>query len=559
MAEVEQKTAVQAQQAAPVPATPKEPPQRKKLKRKKRIKKIIAIIVVAAILGGIAYGLYTLLRDEEEEKEILTDFVTRGSIQSMVTGNGVTKAKDAASITLSSSGTVLDVYVKEGDLVMPGQPLYTIDSSDALKAVEEAQKSVNNLQKQLNGIYESLTYLTVRADYAGTLLDTAEIAVGESVGKGTMLGKLVDDSKMKLELFFSYAYQDSVSKGQSATVSVPATMSQLSGTVTAIDYINKVTPEGARLFRVVITVDNPGALTAGMGATAVLKDAAGIDIYPFDSGALEYNRVTDIVTKIGGEAQTVSLLEYRQVAAGETLLVMSGDDSEEQIATLETQLAQAQEALQKAQENLDNFNAVAPIGGTVLFCALKPGDVVQSGTMAISIADTTVMTVEAQVDEMNVSYVKPGMFVDVKQWGRYGEEYFMGVVESVSLEGKFEGGVSYFPAIIRVDNYDGRLLSGMYVDYSLVASQSEDTLLVPVQSVKYTEAGSVVFVRTETEPENTLNPEEYGFEVPEGFYAVPVEVGLSDNYYAEILSGVEEGMEVFTQYMTNMGSPGMYW
>jgi multidrug efflux pump subunit AcrA (membrane-fusion protein) len=549
----------QVQEAPATAAPPKEPAQRKKARRKKRVKRIIAIVVVVAILGGIAYGLYSLLSDDEEEKQILTDFVTRGSIQSLVTGTGVTKAKDTATITLSASGTVLDVFVKEGDLVTPGQPLYVIDSSEALKAVEEAQKTVHNLQKQLDAIYESLTYLTVRADYAGTLLETAKISAGDSVARGTRLGKLVDDSKMKLELFFSYAYQGSISVGQKATVSVPATMSQLNGTVTAVDYINKVTPEGAKLFRVVVTVDNPGALTAGMGATAILKDAAGNDVYPFDAGTLEFNRETEIITKIGGEAQTVGLMDYRQVAAGETLLVMSGDESDEQIATLENQLAQAQEALKKAQENLDNFNAVAPIGGTVLFCALHPGDVVQSGTVAISIADTTVMMIDAQVDEMNVSYVKPGMFVDVKQWGRYGEEYFMGIVESVSLEGKFEGGVSFFPAVIRVDNFDGRLLSGMYVDYSLVASQSDDTLLVPVQAVKYTEVGPVLFVRAETQPENALNPEEHGFEVPEGFFAVPVEVGLSDNYFAEILSGVEEGMEVFTQYMTNQGGSYMYY
>jgi hypothetical protein len=32
---------------------------------------------------------------------------------------------------------------------------------------------------------------------------------------------------------------------------------------------------------------------------------------------------------------------------------------------------------------------------------------------------------------------------------------------------------------------------------------------------------------------------------------VPVEIGLSDDYGVEIISGVEEGTEVFTQYMKN--------
>ena len=36
-------------------------------------------------------------------------------------------------------------------------------------------------------------------------------------------------------------------------------------------------------------------------------------------------------------------------------------------------------------------------------------------------------------------------------------------------------------------------------------------------------------------------------EIPEGFWAVPVEIGISDNSNVEIKSGVEEGTEVFTQ------------
>ena len=39
-------------------------------------------------------------------------------------------------------------------------------------------------------------------------------------------------------------------------------------------------------------------------------------------------------------------------------------------------------------------------------------------------------------------------------------------------------------------------------------------------------------------------------EIPDGFWAVPVEIGIYDNYNVEIKSGVEEGTEVFTQIQT---------
>ena len=545
--------------AAQAPATQApNPPLKKRRKKNKTIRRIVAIVIVLAVLAGIAFGIYALVFKKKESKQsILTDVVMRGPIQSTVTGSGVAKAKEAETITLTSGGTVLEVNVKDGDTVKIGDPLYSIDSTDALAAVDTAQKQVNNYQKQLDALYEAANYLGVTADYAGTLLKTSDLKVGDTVAAGTKIAELVDDSKLKLVLYFSYAYKDIIDIGQTASVSVPSTMSLLAGTVTEIDYVNKITPEGSRLFRAVITVDNPGVLTADMGASATLTSGDGETILPYEPGKFAWNRKTDIVTKVGGDVNYMGLMEYARVSAGQTLLRIDAEDNEDQIAALENQLKSSKDALDKAKKNLLNFNAVSPMNGTVLSCSLMPGEQVASGRVAISIADTSVMTVEAQIDELNVSYVKAGMTVTITQWSKNGQEMFMGIVESVSLEGKFENGVSYFPAIVRVDNPEGHLLTGMYIDYSLIASQSDNTLLVPVQAVKYTEAGTCLFVQAPEKPENALDAEAMGLDVPEGFYAVPVTVGLSDNTNAEILDGVTEGTVVFTQIMSDTGSSYM--
>ncbi len=62
-------------------------------------------------------------------------------------------------------------------MVFAGDPLYTIDSSEAVAAVEAAQKTVENYEKQLQTIYDAANYLTVTADYSGTLLDAADIGI----------------------------------------------------------------------------------------------------------------------------------------------------------------------------------------------------------------------------------------------------------------------------------------------------------------------------------------------------------------------------------------------
>lgn len=530
-------------------------PLKKRRKKNKTVKTIVIIAVILVVVAGIAFGLYKLFYKAEADKQILTDVVQRGSIQSTVTGSGVTKAKDAAAITLTSGGTVLEVFVADGDMVKVGDPLYTIDSTEALAAVETAQKNVTNLEKQLKTLTDAYNFLNVTADYKGTLIGTADIKVGDTVTSGMKIATLVDDSKMKLVLYFNYAYQNDIKKGQTAVVSVPSTMDQLNGTVSEINYVRKITPEGSMLFQVVVVVNNPGILTADTGATAtILSGSSGETIYPYESGKLTFNRSTDILTKVAGKASYVNLLDYAPVNSGESLLRIDAEDNDNEVALVESQLKSAQETLTKAQDNLKNFNAVSPLDGTVLSCSLVPGERVETGRVAINIADTSVMTVEAQVDQINISYVKPGMMCQITQWGRNGQEMFTGVVDSVSLEGKFENGVSFYPAVIKVDNTTGTMLTGMYVDYSLVASQSDNTLMVPVQAVKYTDSGTCLFIQAETKPENALDAEALALDIPDGFYAVPVTVGLSDNTFAEIIDGVAESTVVFTQYLTDNGN-----
>lgn len=170
-----------------------------------------------------------------------------------------------------------------------------------------------------------------------------------------------------------------------------------------------------------------------------------------------------------------------------------------------------------------------------------------ANTTAISIADTSTILIDATVDERNISYVKAGMSVDLDQWGTK----FTGTVDSVSLNSKVENGVASYPMVISVDNADGSLMSGGNVTYSLIASQNDNCLTPPIQSVKNAQfadgsSGYVVFVKADKAPDNTAELAVPVDGVPDGYYPVPVEIGISDNYNVEIKSGVEEGTTVFT-------------
>lgn len=622
----EQQTPVMTPPAAP-PAAPTGP----KKKRKGRGKTIAGILIVAAIaIALVVLVWYFVFREDGSKGEVMTDFVTRGSIQSMVEGSGTTKAKDSATVT-PGSGTILELFVQEGDQVTAGQQLYRMDDTTARDAVTEAQKSVDNCNKELQAVYDKIAELSITAPHAGNLREVADLKVGDTVKEGDTIATLVNDTKLRLSLYYSYAYEGDIKVGQTAQISIPAIMAPVTGKVEQINKVRFVSPEGATHFEVVLVLDNPGTLAEGMDASAGLTAADGTPIYPYQNGKLEYYESTKITAKATGPVERVSLLNYGDVKAGQLLVQLGAKDTDEEIASKENALKAAQEKLEEATKELEKYNAVAPIDGTVLQCSLTEGQEVSSG-QGITIADTSQMIIEIQVDERNARYIKAGMMVDINQYGTP----YVGIVESVSMTASGEKGVASIPAVVTVDNYDGSMIPGTYAEYSFVASESEDCLTVPVQAVKYVSfanvqlpenldadpsagmddgmmddgmmddgmmdggmvdggvealpqsysggafadplgmvavpmpggggvvdggsmggssggasddsTGVIVWVKSKEAPANAILEPDPTWDCPEGFWAVPVEVGLSDNSKVEITRGLAEGQEVFIGY-----------
>ena len=576
----EQQTPVMENPAAPAaPAAPSKGSSVKKKQNKRKLRNGIVAAVVLGALGVGGYFLYGFLnKTEEVDAQLQTAVADYGMIQSSVQGSGSARAKESAAITLSQSGTVQQLYVTAGDTVTAGQPLYTIFSQAAQDevtsrqdALRTAQERISDTQKDINDLYKQQNNLTVRAPFAGKIIEVGKFTEGLEVGKGTTVCTLVNDRQLKLSLYFSYAYEDAISVGQAVNVSIPAVMRSFTGKVETINKVHYISPEGSDNFEVVVVFDNPGTLTEGMDATAALTAADGSPIYPYQNGKTEYYEVRDVVTEASGPMVSENLLRYADVQAGDTLLVMSSDTIDEEIRNLRKTMEENQKAvddalkaLETAEEALQDFDAVAPIDGVVTSCTLVEGGEVRSGDTVITISNTTTMVVTISVDDRNIAYVTPGMGVNLtSNWGDGGS--FYGVVTKIdmSLSGDSMGsGMTNYPVTLEVDNWDNSLLEGMWLSYSFVTSQSDNCIVVPMQSVKYVslddgETASVVFIQADSKPENAVDldiPDPMPGETPtypsekDGYYAVPVTTGLSDNYNVEIKEGLEGGENIFVNY-----------
>ena len=551
MAEImeEKKELTPAETAVPAaPETPKEAEKSpvSKKKRRRMIRRIIALVVVVALIAGGV--LYFRGKSGGASSEAGTATVEYGAISSVVDGSGLVKAKNSETISLTTAGTVMDVFVEEGQHVEQGDPLFTIDSPNAATEVQKARDEVEGYQKKLNTLQKNIADLNLTAPYAGKLLETEKLAPGDDFASGKV-ATLVDDTRMRLEQYYSYAYAGELKKGQTVEVSIPALMTTVVGSVEAVHMISRVTPEGSKLFSAEIVIPNAGVLAKDMVATAIAT-INGDTVYPYEAGKLDYYRTTDLKINVSGTIISSNLMDYLSVSAGQVLVRIDGEDSETEIFDTQQALAEAQKRLETAQKNLDNCNAVAPISGQVIGLSVVPGGELQANTTLVTISDTSTVTISATVDERNISYIKAGMSVNLDQWGTSA----FGTVETVSLSSSVNNGVASYPITISADNTEGTLQINSYVNYEIQASQNDNCLMVPIQAVRTVglEDGStatVVYVQADSQPDNALELPYQDEEIPAGFYPVQVEIGIQDTYNVEIKSGLNEGDTVYTQMM----------
>ena len=542
--------AVPAAEPAPTAKKPGKSPADKK-KRRRLIRRIIALVVVIALIVGC---VLFFKKKGGASSEVGTGVVEYGSITSVVDGSGLVKAKNSETISLTTAGTVMDVFVEEGQQVEQGDPLFTIDSPNAATEVQKARDEVEGYQKQINTLQKDIAGLNLSPSYAGKLMDVVTLNPGDEISKGTKVATLADDTRMRLEQYDSYAYAGELKAGQKVQVSIPALMTTVEGTVEAVHMVSRITPEGSKLFSAEIVIPNEGVLAKDMVATATAT-VNGETVYPYEAAKLEYYRVGDLNSTVSGTVISSSLVDYLSVKPGQVLVRIDGEDSETEIFTAQQNLEEAQKKLEAAQKNLDNCSAVAPISGQVIGLSVTQGQELAANTTLVTISDTSTVTISATVDERNISYIKTGMSVNLDQWGTSA----FGTVETVSLSSTVNNGVASYPITISADNTEGTLQVNSYVNYEIQASQNDNCLLVPIQAVRTVglEDGSsatVVYIKADSQPDNALELPYQDEEIPAGFYPVQVELGIQDTYNVEIKSGLNEGDTVYTQMVSDVAT-----
>ena len=526
---------------------------------KKTKKRIVLSLLAGALALAAGFGIYRLFF-AQEERVAITGTTTFGALNEAIEGSGTTTPAD--SVTYDVSGTVLEWHVAAGDTVAVGDLLYVLDSSDVKDEILEAEVELEELYEQRSDLRESIASQRVTAEFSGRV-EGIQPEEGDNVQNNTTLATLIDDSKMKATLYFSYVYQDDVAVGSPVTVSVPGQMLTLSGTVSDVRYVDYVTPEGMKCFAATILVDNPGSLAEGTAVTCWLDTADGGKVYAVDSAKLDYNGKKVITAGASGELAGVYVVDYQRVSAGDLLFVIDASGYATQLETVQKQIDNYEEKISDLQESIaTEYTRYSDIDGKVVSASYSTNRMTGMDMGSVVIYNQESMQISINVDELDADYLTEGMEVTVYRTTSSNTVFYPAQLTYLSLEAtSSSSGVSTFAATITIDS-QGALSSGVTVYYSIDTSgggSTEETVLAPINALCSYDDGYYLLVQCDQRPDNAIDPAQAGGTVtdyPAGYYAVPVEAGSYNEMYIQILSGVEQDATVFLRYMNTAPSGG---
>ena len=158
--------------------------------------------------------------------------------------------------------------------------------------------------------------------------------------------------------------------------------------------------------------------------------------------------------------------------------------SRAQINSLKAQMDQLQASMRVEEANLKYTRIYAPMSGTVVSITARQGQTLntnQSAPTLLRIADLSLMTVQTQVSEADVSRLRPDMQAYFTTLGSQGRRWY-GRLNKVEPTPTVTNNVVLYNAVFEVPN-PGNLMTQMTAQVFFVVAEARDVLVAPMSSL----------------------------------------------------------------------------
>lgn len=200
-------------------------------------------------------------------------------------------------------------------------------------------------------------------------------------------------------------------------------------------------------------------------------------------------------------------------------------------------LKQVEASLEQSRDRLSKTKVTSPINGNITSLDIKEGETAISGTTNISgsslmtIANPESMLAEVNVDEADIANIALGQKSEIISIA-FSNKPIEGVVESISSSAKQTPGrqsLSFSVKLKLANNQPINLRPGMSCRAEIFTRGEEEKIAIPINAIRTEEDNDANMVRS------------YVFKVNDDkVEKVYVELGISDDDYQEVNSGIDE-------------------
>ena len=273
-------------------------------------------------------------------------------------------------------------------------------------------------------------------------------------------------------------------------------------------------------------IDNKNALLETQRALAELQQNQPLDLTAAEQDVIE-KRETLKDLEDGPDKSELLAAEEAVREKTQALEDLKNGADPLDIASQELTVRQRQIALNDARDKLADAFIRAPFDGVVTEIAVHLGNTVSSGT-AIATLLSHQKIAEISLNEVDIVKIQKDQKVTLS-FDAIEKLQVTGSVVEIDTLGTITSGVVTYGVIIAFDSEDERVKPGMSVSTEIVIAEKQDILSVPSAAIKFQGDEAYVEILKRSEPARQT-----------------VEIGINNDNFTEIISGLTEGQEIVT-------------
>lgn len=455
-------------------------------------RKVVRIVIAAALLVAVVGGsVYAKAAGGQTGMPVSTVPVERGDIQQTISTSGTVESENIQTYFADVSAPVSEVGVIAGETVNIGDMLLTYDTKSLELENEQAKLTASSTKKKLQSQLEEGSLNEVKFAASTAELGTYEAQIADLESRIDQVYCMINSNKKWMS--------DEGSRIENEIAELESEKASVSKN-SAKDHIQEKIDSRREEINKHGTTDLEEYLRQGQDELAKLKEAKG------ESESTQKSSETGILT--GTQKSEIS--------------------DESRLAEL------------NARETADNLSIASKgvssnFAGIVTDVKVVEGSVTTPGTELFTVADSENVKVTLKVSKYDLEYIREGQSADITIAGH---EYNGKVSRIDRVAQRNESGTPVISADIHIENPDDNIFLGIEAKAVVHIAEAKEVLMVPVEVVNTDVDGYYCYVAKDGVVERRA-----------------IELGISSDSYAEVVSGLEEGDQIITD--SSMVEEGM--